>query len=305
VDRIVGRFRAAIASEAEAAEMAAASRAVTDAVFGGSLAGLPRVSRLAIVADGALFGVPFAALQGPSGRALVEDYRIEMASSLRAVLAAPARVPTASVRAIGDGHVPEPGLPHLPRADAEAEAVAALYPDARTLLGDTATRPAVLDAFGTSDVLHFAGHSVANIEHPQFAFLLAAPARGDAAGGAVFAKDIYARSFSRTSVVVLASCETAVGAPIFGEGPMSLAKPFLARGARYVVASLWRVDDAAASALAFAFHRALRLTGDPRIALRQAQASLLHATDPARRAPRAWGAFVVYIGEPIAGKDDR
>ena len=273
-------------------------------MFAGLLDRAPRVSRLAIVADGALFGVPFAALQRASGRYLLDDYTIEMAGGLRSVLDVPRRVRAESVSAIGDGHTPSAALPYLPQADKEAAEVAALYPRGRAFPGADASRTHVLQAFGTTDVLHFAGHSVANLEHPQYAYLLTGADPGDPDSGAVYAADLYRRSFASTPVVVLASCETAIGKPVFGEGPMSLAKPFLAGGARFVVASLWLVEDQAASAFALGFHRRLRDTGDPVTSLREAQLRMRQSADGALSVPRAWAAYSGYsgFGNPVSRK---
>jgi CHAT domain-containing protein len=294
VTALVDAFRRAIADGADRPTLQARSAPLLDLLSPGLL-DRTSVPRLAIVADGEMFALPFPALVQATGRYLVEDRVLEMASGLGAFIATRGVVRAASVLAIGDGHLPTAALPRLRGADGEAAAVAAEYPAGTSLQGPLASRARVLQGLGRTDVFHFAGHSVANAEHPQYAHLLAAPDGADG-GSAVFPADLYRLPLSGTSVVVLASCETAVGRPVLGEGPLSLAKPFLSRGVRFVVASLWPVDDGRAQALTVAFHRTLRTTGDPAAALRAAQLQMIGSPDRASQAARLWGAFSAFSG---------
>jgi len=58
-------------------------------------------------------------------------------------------------------------------------------------------------------------------------------------------------------LVVLSACRTAGGVILDGEGPMSLARPFLLAGATTVVASLWPLSDREAAELFDRFYRYL------------------------------------------------
>jgi CHAT domain-containing protein len=57
--------------------------------------------------------------------------------------------------------------------------------------------------------------------------------------------------------VVLSACETALGQQAGGEGFLGFAPPLLARGARGLVLSLWKVDDTATALLMARFYQNL------------------------------------------------
>lgn len=78
-------------------------------------------------------------------------------------------------------------------------------------------------------------------------------------------------------------------------GFAGFAGPLLAGGTGGVVASLWRVDDAATRALMSEFHRQYHVSGDAAGALRRAQIRMLRGPDPQFRPPAAWAGFM-YAG---------
>lgn len=94
-------------------------------------------------------------------------------------------------------------------------------------------------------------------------------------------------------LVVLSACRTALGKEIRSEGLIGLTRAFMYAGAPRVVASLWRVDDAATAELMKSFYegmlgpRKLR----PAAALREAQ--LATAKQKRWRDPYYWAAFVL------------
>lgn len=96
-----------------------------------------------------------------------------------------------------------------------------------------------------------------------------------------------------TRLVVLSACSTAAGRLSASEGATSLARSFLAAGVPAVVASLWDVDDLAASRLLVKFHRRIRAGDDPVKALRTVQLSELGTAPPAE-----WAAFQLIGGLP-------
>jgi CHAT domain-containing protein len=98
----------------------------------------------------------------------------------------------------------------------------------------------------------------------------------------------------RSSLVFLSGCETGLGA---GEDFATLARAFLYAGAGSVVATLWRVDDEAAAALAERFYP--RLDAGPSMALAMAQRELL--ADRRYRAPFYWAGYTL-AGDGGAGR---
>ncbi len=98
--------------------------------------------------------------------------------------------------------------------------------------------------------------------------------------GIMTAEEVQALDLRGTEMVVLSACETGLGTLEYGQGVMGLRGSFQAAGARAVVASLWKVDDAATGVLMEQFYTNLWSKKMPKLeALRQAQLTVLN--DPA------------------------
>lgn len=268
-------------------------------------------SQIVVIPDGVLHAVPFAALlRREDRRYLVEDHALAVAPSLTTFIAASRKSlssndhATALVlgnpRVEGDG---AEGLADLPEAEAEARDVAALYGHARLLLGRDATKRAFVRDAGGYDVVHFAGHAIANDRRPELSrLLLAGPEESDRS---LFARDIAKESFASTRLVVLGACRTSAGRIRRGEGVFSLARPFLAAGVPVVIASLWDVDDHATRRLLVAFHRALGHSASVSEALRRAQLEVMSDADPTLQNPAAWSGFTAIGGATDARTNPR
>jgi CHAT domain-containing protein len=106
--------------------------------------------------------------------------------------------------------------------------------------------------------------------------------------------------FSTSSpLVYLSGCETALGGAadnaFVASDENSLAESFLIAGARAVVASLWRVDDAAAAGIAESFYSRLKGGASPVDALAYAQRNALkHARN------FTWASYTVAISRARA-----
>jgi CHAT domain-containing protein/tetratricopeptide (TPR) repeat protein len=277
------------------AELARFSKALWRDLFGGFDDTLRAATRLVIIPDGPLYTVPFPALIQPSGRYLIEDWAVTVAPSMALATRALRPSRASSVLAVGDGHTPTSTLPRLRMADAEADAIGTIYPRSVVLRGADATVARFLELAPSFDAIHFAGHSIANADRPQFSRLLLAP-QGTDDEGAVFTRDIEALRLAGTRVAVLASCSTAAGRAARGQGPLSLARPFLDAGVGHVVASLWPVDDEQSIRLATRIHGELQHRSGCAEAVQAAQVEALRSKDPHRSAPVAWSGLVTYGG---------
>jgi CHAT domain-containing protein len=94
-------------------------------------------------------------------------------------------------------------------------------------------------------------------------------------------------------LVYLSGCETALGGAAdnsftSSSDENSLAQAFLIAGARTVVATLWKVDDAAAAAIADGFYHQMRAGAYPEDALAKAQRRSLKGA-----ASFTWAAYTV------------
>jgi CHAT domain-containing protein len=90
------------------------------------------------------------------------------------------------------------------------------------------------------------------------------------------AEQVQSLDLRVTELVVLSACETGLGALEYGQGVLGLQRAFQSAGARAVLASLWKVDDAATSVLMEQFYTNLWVKKMPKLeALRQAQITVL------------------------------
>jgi len=174
----------------------------------------------------------------------------------------------------------------------------------RAITQREATPARVLGELGRAGTVHFATHGFFAAAEPGPAHQLAdAGARVSAAGrnplalsGLVLSganalgadwspspassiltgESIAGLHLPRLELVVLSACETGLGDVAGGEGVLGLQRAFQVAGARNVVASLWKVDDAATQELMALFYGNLWNKKLPPIqALRQAQLTML------------------------------
>jgi CHAT domain-containing protein len=99
----------------------------------------------------------------------------------------------------------------------------------------------------------------------------------DWGGNLLTAEEVGGLNLSSCELAVLSACETSLGREAGGEGVLGLQRAFHAAGARTVIASLWKVDDAATSVLMEQFYTNLWVKKLPKLeALRQAQLAVLN-----------------------------
>jgi CHAT domain-containing protein len=99
----------------------------------------------------------------------------------------------------------------------------------------------------------------------------------DREDGILTAEEVQALDLRGCELVVLSACETGLGEAEAGQGVLGLQRAFQAAGARAVVASLWKVDDAATGVLMKQFYTNLWTKKQPQLeALRQAQLAVLN-----------------------------
>jgi CHAT domain-containing protein len=248
-------------------------------------------AQLVVVGDAPIQRVPMAALWTPAGRFLIEERAVAWAPNL-SLLAEPVgpRAPLDRAHALVVSVASSVGAT-LSFAGTEGRRVGDLYPQAWALSGADATAAAFLARAPLADVIHFAGHGIANRLYPALSYLQLTPHSTPSDAGRVFEPDIAGLSLGRTRLVVLAACGTAVGRAVHGEGVLSLTRPFLSAGASAVVSTLWDIDDRDAERFFVRFHEHYRTGLSPADALRRAQIEMLSSGDS--HLARTWATVIL------------
>jgi len=257
-------------------------------------------ARIIFIPQGALSLVPFPTLQRDlRGPRLLDCYVLSIAPSIQVLGLAhrQAQALRQEVRGglvVGNPEMPilpsgRP-LPALPGAENEAKAIAGQLGTV-ALLGDRATKAAVLQGMPGKKVVHLATHGIFEVlgdaEIPGA--LALAPADEDS--GILTAREILELDL-RAELVVLSACSTGRG-NVRSEGVIGLAYAFLSAGVPSLLVSLWPVPDLTTAELMKGFHTALARGVDKAQALRQA---MLETSQRHTEAVH-WAGFVL-LGEP-------
>ena len=174
------------------------------------------------------------------------------------------------------------------------------------LLGPAATKTALLarqadHSLAGVRVLDFSTHGLitgdfAGLTEPALA-LAAPPAGTDPAKDDQLLRASEAAGLTLSADwVVLSACNTAAGDSPGAEGLSGLARAFFHAGARSLLVSHWRVDDAATERLIAATFQGYQKTSPSKAKALQA-AMIAMIADPASASPSLWAPFVI-VGEP-------
>ncbi|MGA9770634.1 MAG: CHAT domain-containing tetratricopeptide repeat protein [Blastocatellia bacterium] len=139
--------------------------------------------------------------------------------------------------------------------------------------------------------VHFGTHGLINPRHPALTGLVLSLVdnKGNPVDGFLAVSEVYNLKLP-AEMVVLSACRTALGTEVRGEGLVGLTRGFMYAGAARVVASLWKVYDAATAELMTSFYRGVLKDGKrPVEALRAAQLEMWKQKK--YRAPYYWAAF--------------
>lgn len=240
-------------------------------------------TNLTIVPHGVLHYVPFNALLD-GDRFLVERHAVRTLPSASVLKflgdAAPAKA--SAMLTLGSPDLGDPKF-RLPGARREAIAIGELFAPSVVLLEEFATETAFRRHAAGFRYLHVASHGEFFPDAPlQSRLRLARDTEND---GLLTVGELYGLRLD-VEMVTLSACETGLGDLANGDEYVGLTRGFLFAGARSVVASMWKVDDASTLELMRAFYGDLHSAGR-REALRRAQA----AQASQRRHPFFWAAF--------------
>ena len=294
LERKIDAYQAAIVGKGPPADLRQAGEELYRLLIPSDLAS---GKQLCLVPDQSLHQLSFATLVSPAGKYLLEDYSLFYAPSASVLVLASEnarskeQVTTESLLSIGNpdfDREENPNLADLRDAEAEAKVIARDYRNPVGLFGGEATREKFLANFANVEVVHFAGHFVANRQSPGNSKLLFA-------GGDLRSSELSAYKLPKAKLVVLSACETGFERYNKSEGAIGIARTLLALGAPVIVASQWKVDSEPTKDLMIAFHRNRKQSGMTSAeSLRRAQLELL--SRPETNAPFYWAAFSLFGG---------
>ena len=313
----VRRFRQKVSTRD--LDVRADARALYDLLLGQAARVVGDCTSLIILPDGPLWALPFQALETPVRKYLIEQADVSYAPSL-AVLREMHRL--AETRAAGQARLPLlsmgssgadsravllGGLPPLPAAESQARAIAAVYGAGRATIrvGSDARSDWLQREVNRYQVIHIAAHGIFDDVSPMHSYLVLAPSPPSATSGV--SDDGYLEAADlinmdvQADLVVLSSCDTALGRIGDGEGLVGLSWALFVAGTPSIVVSQWQVAADSTTELMRVFHRRIAsglktggVVSNRAVALRAAALALLK--DPQRSHPFYWAPFVL-IGD--------
>ncbi|MGD1910425.1 MAG: CHAT domain-containing protein [Rivularia sp. (in: cyanobacteria)] len=272
--------------------------------------------RVIFIPHKSLFLVPFPALIDESGKYLIEKHTMMTAPAIQVLELTnknnQGKLNLSSLQpkdllVVGNPTMPVVGIPptqlsKLPGAEKEALAIAKLF-NTTPLIGNQATKSAVVQKISSARVNHFATHELLDSKDfgeltpgalafaPDTSLTKEKEEVGAVNEGLLKSTEIIDMKLN-ADLVVLSACDTGRG-EIKSDGVIGLSRSLITAGASSVIVSLWKIPDDSTSQLMSEFYRQWEKTGDKAASLRKAMLITMK-TNPK---PIDWAAFTL-IGEP-------
>lgn len=261
------------------------------------LADLNKDKEIFIIPDKVLNRLPFASLyREENQKYLIEDFTISSTPSATVFVLASEKAAlkndSKEEKLLGIGNpafdkMENPNLSNLKAAEREVREISGIYPHSTNFTGEKATKKIFLQELQKNDILHFAGHYLANKTSLLNSKLLLAQSTDSDSDLRVF--EIAAQKNQNLKLAILSACQTGIENYYNGEGAVGIARFFLAIGVPSVVASGWEVDSDSTADLMINFHRNRKTKGfSTARALQEAQIEAIRTTN---QTPFYWSAF--------------
>jgi CHAT domain-containing protein len=258
------------------------------------------VTDIRLVIDGALGGLPFAALLTEDDQWLGQRYTLRVAPSVAWALDQSADDNQAEKPFLGIGAVNFSGLsdrvdlPPLPETEAEVRFLAAALgadPASDVLVSDQATEARLRTLSESGDLarfetISFATHGLLGTSASHAGLALSTPEGRSADDGLLTSEEIFQLRID-ARLVILSACNT--GVPGASAGLSDLSSAFLFAGAKRLLVSHWEVDSGGTIEFMRLFAINMKEEQTRELALRRTIEQMSH--NGAFAHPRYWAAF--------------
>jgi CHAT domain-containing protein len=234
---------------------------------------------LIIVPTRSLHHLPFHALRR-GGEPLIARHEIRYAPSASVWHRLSSRPDPSIKSALVMGYADE----NIPTVEQEIAAVGKVFPRARVLGGDEASYRAFNLEAPRADLIHLACHGRFRADDPMLSSL-------HLADGWITARDVGEQRL-KARLVTLSACESGTSKIYPGDEPLGFARGFLAAGARSLIVSLWKIDDAATGEFMRVLYENLQRGSTVAASIQEAQKWFIRSG----ASPYLWAPFVL-IGD--------
>lgn len=182
-----------------------------------------------------------------------------------------------------------PGARDLPGARTEYQHLARLFPAMEGLVGEEATRQAVLSRLGTHPWAHFACHAGSDPDDPYRSRLLV----HDHAVSPLNVLEISRLRLETSEFAYLSACSTAVTRRDLADESIHVVTAFQLAGFPQVIGTLWQINDTIATEIAERVYAELAAGGfDPARTGASVHAAIRLIRDRYPRFPTLWSAHI-------------
>jgi CHAT domain-containing protein len=264
-----------------------------------------QVSRIYLIPEGELHGLPFAVLQSAEGRLLIEEFTLSRSYSSSLLLQEEDKTSNrGSTQFTGFATKYSPDLneklrarsylrgntrlEQLSLANRELDAAKAIF-EGKIYLDRNASLENFTNEAPNSDILYLSLHGLVDYEDPAKSCIIFDDRNTQFI---LSAYDLAPLQLS-TDLLVLSACHSASGKIYRGEGVKGMTRSFLASGVKSVVSSLWSATERSVFTILPTFLKFYADGLDKASALRSAQLDYLASVSPSRRHPYYWANLIL------------